>query len=212
MWDYINIKLKNMMDNLNKKSNENENEEVKSDFNLLNFAKNMINNSQRKVDEKNLIVIGDKGSGKTTILNNLLINSIQKENYSSTSGINYNYIRFQQTHKKFLLNIYEIGGGLSNLDLIKTIIVNNNFKNTFFLLVLDFSKPSGILESLKNFLAGLQQILKEVLSQETLIEIMELKKNKYPDRNNSDYKRINFFPADIIVIGNKYDNLEILDL
>ena len=71
--------------NLNKSkiaSNDIDNETT-SNFNILHFAKSMSNVSQKKIEEKNLIIIGDKGSGKTTIINNLIGISSQKENYSA---------------------------------------------------------------------------------------------------------------------------------
>jgi len=48
-----------------------------------------------------------------------------------------------------------------------------------------------------------------LVSNDGLVEAIESKKNKFSDRNvNSDIKRLNFFPAEIIVVGNKYDYLE----
>ena len=56
-------------------------------------------------------------------------------------------------------------------------------------------------------------ILKDLFPQEILLEIIERKKNSFIDRNtNSDYKRLTFFPAEIYVIGNKYDSLEIREM
>jgi len=190
----------------------NENDQISS-FNLINFAKNMISISQKRMEERNLIILGDKISGKTTIFNNLIGVSSQKDNYSTTSGINFNYIRQQIGQKKVILNVYEIGGGVNNIELIKTIINNNNFRNTAFIIVLDFSKPSGVLESLKSFLFDLNNLLKELMSNDSIAEIIENKKNKFPDRNtNNNIKRLNFFPAEIIVVGNKYDYLEKKDM
>jgi len=183
--------------------------EPSSNFNILHFAKNMVTISQKKTEEKNLIILGDKGAGKTTVLNNLIGITSQKENYSATSGINFNYIRQQSGQRKTILNVYEIGGGPSNLELIKTIINKNNFRNTFFVLVLDFSKPRSVLDSLKTFLFDLNNAVKELVSNDDIAEAIESKKNKFADRNlNSDIKRLNFFPAELIVVGNKYDFLE----
>lgn len=185
-----------------------------SNFNILHFAKNMVTIAQKKTEEKNLIILGDKGAGKTTIFNNLIgISSSQKENYSVTSGINFNYIRQQTGQRKTILNTYEIGGGPSNLELIKTIINKSNFRNTFFVLVLDFSKPQSALDSLKTFLFDLNNSLKELVSDDDIVEAIEAKKSKFADRNlNNDIKRLNFFPAEIIVVGNKYDFLEKRDM
>lgn len=189
-------------------NDERKNEEI-SKFNMLNFAKSMVSVSQRKQEEKNLIIIGDKASGKSTIINNILGINSNKENYSPTSGISYNYLRQQVGQKKILLNLFEIGGGVDNIDLIRTIINEDNYINTIFLICLDFNKSENVLNSFKNYIIELNKILKDSFTQEILLEIIEKKKNSFPDRNtNSDYKRLNFFPAEIYIIGNKYDCLE----
>lgn len=184
-----------------------------SKFNMLNFAKSMVSVSQRKQEEKNLIIFGDKASGKSTIINNILGTSNIKENYNPTSGISFNYIRQSIGQRKILLNIYEIGGGLDNIELIRTIINEDNYSNTTFILCLDFNKPENVLKSFKNYTIELNRILKDLFTQEILLEVIEKKKNNFADRNtNSDYKRLTFFPAEIYVIGNKYDSLEIREM
>lgn len=192
----------------NTNTEENKKQEI-SKFNILNFSKSMVSVSYRKQEEKNFIIIGDKGSGKSTIMNNIIGSNSNKENYSPTSGISFNYLRQQVGQKKILLNLYEIGGGIDNIELIKTIINEDNYFNTYFLISLDFNKPENLLNSFKNYIIELNRILKNSFSQEILLELIEKKKNNFPDRNtNSDYKRLNFFPAEIYIIGNKYDYLE----
>lgn len=198
-------------DNYN--DNNNNTGELKSNFNILQFAKNMISISQKKAEEKNLIILGDKEAGKTTIFNNLIGISLQKESYATTSGLNFNYVRHQMGQKKTILNVYEIGGGVNNLDLIKTLLNNNNYKNTFFIIVLDFAKPANAVHSLKSYLASLNAYFRENITQDNILELIEAKKNMFMDRNtNNDYKRLNFFPAEVIVVGNKYDFLEQRDM
>lgn len=213
----INKKTKNIINYTNNNVNDNNNNniaetsesEATSNFNILHFAKNMVTIAQKKAEEKTLIILGDKAAGKTTIFNNLIGISSQKDNYSPTSGINFNYIRQQLGQRKTILNIYEIGGGPNNLELIKTIVNKNNFRNTFFILVLDFSKPQNILDSLKSFLFDLNNFIKELVANDDIAEAIENKKSKFIDRNtNNDIRRLNFFPAEIIVVGNKYDYLE----
>jgi GTPase SAR1 family protein len=219
MEENISYKYNNKIDNNNnveKKEEIQEKKEVKekmeeniSKFNLLNFARSMFTVSLKIQEEKNLIILGDKASGKSTIMNNIIGTNINKENYSPTSGINFNYIRQQIGQRKMLLNLYEIGGGIENLELIKTIINEDNFLHTIFILILDFKKPENVLKTLKNYIIELNMILKNIFSHEILLEIIEKKKNKFIDRNtNNDYKRLIFFPAEIYVIGNKYDFLE----
>jgi hypothetical protein len=193
--------------------NVNNNEERQEcELSLLELGKNLIGSSTRKAQEKNLIIVGDKGSGKSVLFNNILLNYSQKETYTPTCGINYSYMRYQpSSSKKLILNVFEVGGGLSNLDLIKTILNESNIMNTIFILNLDFSKGNKLLFSLKEFMKKLTNILKEICENNKLSEIIENKRFKYKDINSNDFKRVNIFPAEIIVIGNKYDLLEKID-
>ena len=94
---------------------DNKKEET-SKFNMLNFAKSMISVSQRKQEEKNLIILGDKASGKSTIMNNIIGTNNNKESYNPSSGISFNYLRQSIGQRKILLNLYEIGGGIDNIE------------------------------------------------------------------------------------------------
>ena len=182
------------------------------EFNLFKFGKNMVQNTNRKVEERNLIILGDKGSGKTTIFNNLFTSSSTKENYSPTCGINYNYIRYQSGSKKYILNVYEIGGGIKNLGLIKTFLNEKNIFNTFIILSLDFNCIDNCLTSIKQYINDLNNIIKEIANGEIISELIENKKNKYKDRNSADFKRIKLFPLEMILVGCKYDIFEKIEM
>jgi len=136
------------------------------------------------------------------------------QNSTPTSGINYNYVRFQPSSKIILHNIYEIGGGIININLIKSIINEKSLKNTVFLICLDLKKQSRILSSLKAFLTAIRKVIGELTNenQELLMEITEMKRARYSNENTNDLKRINIFPAEVIVVGTKYDILEKVDM
>jgi GTPase SAR1 family protein len=182
---------------------------------LFELAKNLVKTSQKKIEEKNLIIIGDKGSGKTNLFNTFLQSTSAKSTYTPTCGINYSYMRYQPSStKKLILNLYEIGGGLNEINLIRTILTDKNLRNTIIVINIDLSKPREILNCLKNYLKQLNAIIKEIADQDTIIDIIENKKSKYKDTysNSAEFKRINIFPAEIIVVGNNYENFEVIDL
>ncbi len=133
------------------------------------------------------------------------------QSYKPTSGINFSYIRYQPGTKKTLYNLYEIGGGLVNSNLLKCVINEKTLQNTVFVITLDLSKPFKILHNLKSFLATIRKIINEVVgdrSNEILGEIVEVKRGRYNKENQGDLKRINIFPAEVVVVGTKYDYLE----
>ena len=92
---------------------------------------------------KNLIIIGPKKSGKTTIFTLLSTGETHIDDYIHTCGINYGFMRLQKSKKK-LINIYEIGGGLENLTRLVSLINNKNINNTLIFLTLDFQNLENV--------------------------------------------------------------------
>ena len=87
--------------------------QIKSNFNLLDLGKNLVRTSNKRIEEKNLIIIGNKASGKSSVFNVFMQSSAQKESYTPSCGINYGFIRYQpSSSKKIILNVYEIGGDI----------------------------------------------------------------------------------------------------
>ena len=127
--------------NVENEIKDNENQK-KSKFNILEQGKIMILKDENSLDEnsKNLIIIGPKKSGKTTIFNLLSTGETHISDYTHTCGINYGFMRLQKSKKK-LINIYEIGGGIENLSRISTLVNNKNLNSTLILLILDFQTP-----------------------------------------------------------------------
>ena len=188
--------------------------EEKPKFNLLEQGKKMLISSDPSSIEniKNLIIIGPKSSGKTTIFNFLSTGEANTNEFISTSGINFGFMRYQKSKNKSskkIVNIYEIGNGIENLYLIKTIINSKNIENTIFFLILDFADPQNILSEIFKFLKELKNILNESIDNETLNEIIKFKESQYTKYQKS--KEVNLFPAHLYLIGNKYDILEKID-
>ena len=189
-------------------------EETKPKFNLLEQGKKMLISSDPTSIEniKNLIIIGPKSSGKTKIFNFLSTGEANTNEFISTSGINFGFMRYQKSKNKSskkIVNIYEIGNGIENLTLIKTIINNKNIENTIFFLLFDFADPQNIITQIFKFLKELKNILTETIENETLNEIIKSKESQYTKQQKS--KEVNLFPATLYLIGNKYDILEKID-
>jgi len=188
--------------------------EEKPKFNLLEQGKKMLISSDPSSVEniKNLIIIGPKSSGKSTIFNFLSTGEANANEFVSTSGINFGFMRYQKSKNKSskkIVNIYEIGNGIENLNLIKTIINNKNIENTIFFLICDFADPQNILSQIFKFMKELKNILNESIDNETLNEIIKFKESQYSKYQKS--KEVNLFPANLYLIGNKYDILEKID-
>ena len=153
--------------NVENELKDNENQK-KSKFNILDQGKFMLLKGENSSDEdsKNLIIIGPKKSGKTTIFNLLSTGETHISDYTHTCGINYGFMRLQKSKKK-LINIYEIGGGIENLSRITTLINNKNLNNTLIYLILDFQRPENALNTLITYTESLRKILSSTIEKES---------------------------------------------
>ena len=179
----------------------------KSKFNILDQGKFMLLTGENSSEEnsKNLIIIGPKKSGKTTIFNLLSTGEAHLSDYTHTCGINYGFMRLQKSKKK-IINIYEIGGGIENLSRISTLINNKNLNSTLIFLILDFQTPENALNTLIIYNEQLRKILSSVIEKEYLDEVINSKNSQYTKIKKDS--SVNLIPINIYVIGNKYDILE----
>ena len=184
---------------------------ITSKFNLLEQGRKVLITSGTSNISKNLILLGSKKSGKTSIFTTLTSNNPSStSDYSPTFGINYGFMRYQHsTSKKQIINIYEIGGGIENLSLLKTIINSQTISNTLIFLVLDFEKPDSLLEHFLSFIKQLKDILTDIIDKDAIKEIIQTKAQILPKTINKNL--ISLFPCDISVICNKYDIFEKID-
>jgi hypothetical protein len=195
----INKEQNNDMNNDNFKEGG---KKLKSKFNLLEQGRLKIIGNEEE-SSKNIIIIGPKGSGKSTIFSFLTSDNSNTYYDNGTSGINYGFMRSKDKNK--VINIFEIGSGIENLFLIKTLLNNDNIESTIVLLILDFEDPGAQLTNLQNFIFELKLILtnnidKNILEENTKNKLALLKSNK----NVGDVQPL---PVETYVIGNKYELL-----
>ena len=190
-----------------KEENKEEQTQKKSKFNILDQGKFMLVSEDNSLEEqtKNLIIIGPKKSGKTTIFTLLSTGVTHIDDYTHTCGINYGFMRLQKSKKK-LINIYEIGGGLENLSRLVTLINNKNINNSLIFLTLDFQNPENALNTILTYNEKLRQLIPSIIEKETLNEILTFKNGQYTKVKKDS--SVDLIPLNISVIGNKYDILE----
>jgi len=181
---------------------------LKSKFNLLEQGR-LMNIGNNEEGSKNLIIIGPKSSGKSSIFSLLTTGS---PNYSEagTFGINYGFMRTQSSVQKKVMNVYEIGGGIENLMFIKTILNNDNYESTILFITLDFENPQDQLSSLLKYISNLRKIIGEIIDKNIIESNMKTKISQYGA--NKPQNTMDIFPMETYVIGNKYDILEKIDI
>ena len=108
------------------------------------------------------------------------------------------------------MNVYEIGSGIENLILIKTILNNENFESTFLFIVLDFESPNNQLSYLIKYISNLHKIINEIIDKDTIENSIKNRISQYSSNRPPDM--VNIFPMETFLIGNKYDILETIDI
>ena len=200
-------------ENNNNKSEENNQEQntknYKSKFNLLDQGRLMQIGNMEEVC-KNLIIIGPKSSGKSSIFSLLTTGSPNNYSDSGTCGINFGFMRTQNSIQKKVMNIYEIGSDIENLILIKTILNNENLESTILFIILDFENPNKQLTYLIKYISNLRKIIGEIIDVNNIENNIKNRISQYPSNKRPD--GVNIFPIEAYVIGNKYDILETIDI
>ena len=187
----------------------NPSKKYKSKFNLLDQGRLMIIGNTEETT-KNLIIIGPKGSGKSSIFSLLTTGSPNNYSDNGTCGINFGFMRSQNSVQKKVMNIFEIGSDLENIVLINTILNNENFEFTTLLLILDFDNPNTLLNYLIKVISYLRKIFNKVIDPNIIDANIKNKVSSY--QSGIKPGEVDVFPLETYVIGNKYDILEKIDL
>lgn len=191
------------------KVDEQEAKKLKSKFNLFEQGRLMVIGNVDEIS-KNIIIIGPKGSGKSSIFSLLTTGSPNNYTDNGTCGLNFGFMRSQDSSQKKVLNVYEIGNDFENLKLIKNILNNDNFESTIILITLDFENPNSQLTYLLRFLSELRKILTTIIDVNNLENNIKNRIALYA--NNQRPVEVDVFPIETYVIGNKYDLLETIDI
>ena len=191
------------------KVDEQEAKKLKSKFNLFEQGRLMVIGNVDEIS-KNIIIIGPKGSGKSSIFSLLTTGSPNNYTDNGTCGLNFGFMRSQNSSQKKVINVYEIGNDFENLKLIKNILNNDNFESTIILITLDFENPNSQLTYLLKFLSELRKILTTIIDVNNLENNIKNRIALYA--NNQRPVEVDVFPIETYVIGNKYDLLETIDI
>jgi len=203
----------NLEEDNNIKGEENTQEQnkkkYKSKFNLLEQGRIMLIGNIDEVS-KNLIIVGPKSSGKSSIFSLLTTGTPNLYYDNGTCGINFGFMRTQNSSQKKVMNVYELGSEIENLSLIKNIINNDNFESTILFIVLDFENPHMQLTYLLKYISNLQRIINGMIDVNIIEDNIKNRISQYPSNKRPD--GVNIFPIETYVIGNKYDTLETIDI
>lgn len=181
---------------------------------LLELANSLSKQSKLQFhDEQNIIILGDEKSGKSLLFNSIF--NIKKEkdidSYSQTCGITYSSLtKTVSLYKKQVLNGYEIGGGIENINLIDCILNKGLLENMVIIVVFDLDRPYRFLRIYNEVISQLGIIFNRQYSKEELLDKVNRKRKEIS--NKEDESMYGIFPCEMIFLGMKYDKFEKMDM
>lgn len=103
--------------------------------------------TQSKQQAKTLIFVGEKQSGKSSLINKFLDLQI-KDDMPETTALEFKSGLKLSGDKKVKTNVYELGGGRNFANLLEAALSGGNIANTTVCIVLDLTKPGTTVGSL----------------------------------------------------------------
>lgn len=160
--------------------------------------------------QKTAIFIGDKSSGKTSLIQVFLNQSGKKEIIPSAPLEFYHGKKTSiAAASKDVAHVYEIGGGKAFHELIKIPLGNEKIFNSVIIIVLDLSKLNSLLTSLKFWVFTVQEqiqyLLNDYKTKGINIEFNEETKDNWQKHEDISYIKSSKIP--IVIAAHKYDKI-----
>ncbi|XP_020376436.2 cytoplasmic dynein 1 light intermediate chain 2-like [Rhincodon typus] len=104
---------------------------------------------------KNILVLGEDGSGKTTLMAKLQ----GAEHYKKGRGLEYLYLNIHDEDRDdhTRCNVWILDGELYHKGLLKFAVSADNLKNTLAVFVADMARPWTVMDSLQKWASVLQE-------------------------------------------------------
>jgi len=169
-------------------------EPLKSDENIWFKILNSISSS--KVTQcKNLLILGDDNSGKSTIINEIANRHPTEDNSKIPKyALSYTYIDINEEEDTVAhVGLYRLSGNSTYKSLISYALTEETIGNSVAIISLSWENPSNFLKSLESWLEILENEIKNSISSDLLKELqskMERSIHEYKDPNNNDSSKM----------------------
>jgi dynein light intermediate chain 2 len=162
--------------------------------------------------EKTVFFVGEKSSGKSSLIS--LLRQVQKEDTPKpTYAMEYSFARRNTNLRKEVVNFYELGGGRLLNNLIGTVLTKENYKQFVYVIVIDVSDPSSIIESINYWISSVKKTVDTFFAEMKNNKEAELFVKNYQSiiDKHEDKLKINMMKIPTIVLAHKYDAYEQLE-
>ena len=152
------------------------------------LLKEVAENKHNSLPSKQLLVLGDKDSGKTTLLAKLQGNEDPKKG----SGLEFNYIdvRDDDCEEHTLLNLAVLDGDVAHANLLKFALSDSVYSDTTVMICTSMATPWSIMDQLHKWIGILQDHI-DSLAQ-TADRVRELRQGKAASWENYSEPGLDF--------------------
>nr|XP_037275764.1 cytoplasmic dynein 2 light intermediate chain 1-like [Rhipicephalus microplus] len=175
----------------------------------VRLSKEAEKNGTSKNVETTFLVVGNKQSGKTTLLHRFLDKAD-----TPRPSLALEYMFGRRSHGagvlKDICHIWELAGGAFATDLLEIPITMETLQSLSVIMVLDLSAPEVLCILFETLLKALQsridRVLDGALKNDASINeaIHEASSSRLPNEH-PDKKAVTPFPVPLLIIGSKYD-------
>ncbi|XP_076028760.1 cytoplasmic dynein 2 light intermediate chain 1 [Oratosquilla oratoria] len=158
--------------------------------------------------EATLLLLGSKGTGKTTLIQKFLD---REEAPRQTLALEYTYGRKGgKTLVKDVCHLWELGGGTLFTQLLETPMTLRTLPSLTIFLVLDLSQPQHLWHTMETLLQELKNQINNVLNsasakEQNLREKLMDAAWKRIGEDHPDREMLTPFLVPLVIIGSKYD-------
>lgn len=171
-------------------------------------VKSMEETKAEKPSERTAIVIGEKGSGKSSLIA-ALVGEDPKAERKATAGMDYKFATKKVEAKRVVGNFHEIGGGRLLSDLLKTALNPKKLEDIVLIITIDMSQPDTALHHLNYWLRkaseDVSKAFDEIGSTNPTLANEIRGKSAFQWEGHVDAKRVSPIGIPTIIVGTKYD-------
>jgi dynein light intermediate chain 2 len=167
--------------------------------------------------ESNVVLVGQKGSGKTTLVQSYINKGKTDDNVKSTTALEYKFTRSSvgMTTDKNVSHFWELGGGQKLENLLDICVSPERVVNKAFIgIVVDLSKPHLVIENVLYWIKTLRQRVTDAVNSvkirdEAAAEALLLESQTAFGIKHIDITAgVSVFPVKLIIIANKWDKFK----
>eukprot|EP00938_MAST-03A_sp_MAST-3A-sp1_P003163 g3163.t1 len=151
--------------------------------------------------ESNLIVVGSRGSGKSTLIHSFLRKDSDFKG-KATAALEYTFARRNVGHDKEVAHVWELGGGVKSNELLNSTFEAEKLDRTSLIVVLDSSNPGQSFFVLKRWMDILRSHVEKSglkLREEKVETYNTLKRNALEPYEKDEPNDVSIVPVLIVM-------------